>query len=112
MAESITVDFSIVTRRKRRAQADSKRYWDVRYAAYRKAGFTHKEAQWGADSNLPLRRADVKRLIKRRKENVAWLMDRFGYSRAKAIRQSAKDLKAKLKKEAIDELNIFYEILP
>jgi len=114
MAEDVLLDFSPrkVPKRKRRSKRDIARYWHTRYGAFLKDGFTDEEATWGANEGLSLKDSDVKDVRKRRRASVRWYMDKYGYTRMKAIEMSSEDLEVKLQAAKVSGKNIFYEVSP
>lgn len=102
------LDFTNSTRRRNRSIRDIQYYWDIRYGAFLKAGFTDKESAWAADNGLLLRKAQVKDVLLRRKKNVLWYMNTWGYTRTKAIQMCAEDLEEVLPDNIVG-MNLFYE---
>lgn len=118
MPHEIVLDMSDVHRAGRVARArqrnvkDVKRYWNTRYGAFLKDGFTDEEAEWGAEQGLHLKDPQVKSLRKHRRALVALYMKDYRYTRMKAIEMAAKDLDEKLENAGVTEKNLFYEVSP
>lgn len=120
MADEVHLDMSgagpgYAPRRKRRAKGDISRYWDTRYNTFLEAGFTPAEAFWGAQHGLAVGDNQVKKVIRARKEGVAFYMRELkdrGITREEAIEMCANDLDIKLENLEITEKNIFYEVSP
>jgi len=107
----IILDMTKARRRKKRSKRSIRQYWDSRYRAFLSAGFTSKEASWGASNGLSLKEDRVKKLIVHRKALVALYMgSHFNYSREEAILESSKDLEAKLEAAGISELILYFEV--
>lgn len=108
-----TIDFSKTGRRKkRRSKRDLARFWNSRYKAFIKAGFTPEEAEAGANDGLSLRNKTVKRIIRLRKARVSFFMKDYGWSRAAAIAEASKDLETKLENAGQTEISLYYELSP
>jgi len=113
MVSEVTLDFSrVAPKRRKRSKRDTARFWDVRYGAFLKSGFTDEEAKWGADNGLSLKDSQVKQIRRHRRDLVAWYMSRYGYTRIRAIEEASHDLETKLEMVGETELNLFYEVSP
>lgn len=112
MANEVILDFSGVSKHRKRSRRDIVRHWSARYTALLSDGFTDDEAQWGANNGLDLRKKQVRELRERRRERVARYMSRYHESREKAIERAAKRLEEKLQQVGITESNLFYEVSP
>jgi hypothetical protein len=111
MPEELVLDFhSEVPKRKSRATAKNKaKYWDVRYGALLKDGFTDEEAAWAANNGISLKAKGIPAVRVHRRAAVKWYMTRYGYTRFKAIEMASKDLDNNLKEYGGEAHNIFFE---
>lgn len=113
MAEQYVIDMSKARRRKRRSKRNILRFWDTRYNAFLRAGFSEEEASSGANMGMSLRDEKVKLVMKHRKALIEHYMGRhFNFSREKAVELAAKDLRTKLDDKGEDELILYYEVSP
>lgn len=99
-------------KRKRRARIDTRAGWNRRYNLFLKAGFDSGEASWAATKGLSLRKSEVQDLVRHRDALIRTLVKYTGVTREQAVREAAAELRAKLRKREIADLNIFYEVSP
>lgn len=110
-SEKSQTAFKKVIRRRARVAHDKRKYWNSRYKAFTKAGFTSEEAEWGCNNGLSLGSKQVQMLMAHRKNQVKWRMKEFGMTWDKAVEESAQDLETNLQNKG-EELNLFKEISP
>jgi hypothetical protein len=110
-SEKIQTAYKKVIRRRARVAHEKTKYWDARYKAFIKSGFTEDEAYWGCKNGLSLGSKQVQKLMAHRKNQVKWRMKEFGMSWEMAVEESAQDLENKLQNKG-EELNLFKEISP